>query len=86
MLAVLSINLGEMDLPQIAIMNATSSSMDADWTTQQERAKAIQGKGKLGRQLDAQKAQTQYGTLAAASQESRAARDADAVTEARNYN
>ncbi|GAB7348567.1 hypothetical protein MBLNU459_g6957t1 [Dothideomycetes sp. NU459] len=52
----------------------------------EERAKANQGKGKLGRQLDAQKSQTQYGTLAQASQENRAARDADAVTEARNYN
>ncbi|KAL1306899.1 hypothetical protein AAFC00_005543 [Neodothiora populina] len=51
----------------------------------EERAKAGQGKGKLGRQLDAQKAQTHTGTLAAASAENRAARDADAANEARAW-
>ncbi|KAF1356823.1 hypothetical protein BDV97DRAFT_342751 [Delphinella strobiligena] len=54
----------------------------------EERAKAGQGttKGKLARQLDAQKAQTQYGTLAATSAENRAVRDAGAQAEARAWN
>lgn len=55
-------------------------------TVNQERAKASQGKGKLGRQLDAQKSQTQAGALAQTSRDNRAARDADAAADARNYN
>lgn len=57
-----------------------------DCARQQERAKAGQGKGKLGRQLDAQRAQTHTDTLAAVSAENRAARDADAAAEARTWN
>lgn len=55
----------------------------------QERAKAAQGqggKGKLARQLDAQKTQTHNTTLAATSAENRAARDADAGAQARAWN
>lgn len=54
----------------------------------QERAKAAQGqsKGKLGRQLDQQKGQSQTGILAQNARENVAAREADAATEARNYN
>ncbi|KAF2172988.1 hypothetical protein M409DRAFT_16938 [Zasmidium cellare ATCC 36951] len=51
-----------------------------------ERLKASQGKGKLGKQLDAQKGQTQAGTLAQNARDNVAARDADAAAEARNWN
>lgn len=52
----------------------------------QERLKAAQGKGKLGKQLDAQKSQTQKDTLASTARENVAAREADAVAQARAYN
>ncbi|CAK3885654.1 Hypothetical predicted protein [Lecanosticta acicola] len=52
----------------------------------EERQKATQGKGKLGKQLDAQKAQTHTGTLQQIAQDNVAARDADAAAQARNYN
>ncbi|KAF7193020.1 hypothetical protein HII31_05665 [Pseudocercospora fuligena] len=52
----------------------------------EERLKASQGKGKLGKQLDAQKAQTQTNTLAQTARDNVAARDADAAVQARNYN
>ncbi|RMY44702.1 hypothetical protein D0863_16174 [Hortaea werneckii] len=54
----------------------------------EERAKASQSqnKGKLGRQLDQQKGQSQTGLLAQNARDNVAARDADAATEARNYN
>ncbi|SMY19430.1 unnamed protein product [Zymoseptoria tritici ST99CH_1A5] len=52
----------------------------------EERLKASQGKGKLGKQLDAQKSQTQSGTLSQTARENLAARDADAAAQARNYN
>ncbi|KAK5120932.1 hypothetical protein LTR85_005716 [Meristemomyces frigidus] len=51
----------------------------------EERAKASQGKGKLGRQLDAQKAQTQTGTLAQNARDNVATRDADAAAQTRNW-
>ncbi|KAF2214684.1 hypothetical protein CERZMDRAFT_82623 [Cercospora zeae-maydis SCOH1-5] len=52
----------------------------------EERAKAAQGKGKLGKQLDAQKSQTQKDTLAQTARDNVAARDADAAAQARAYN
>ncbi|KAI7565076.1 hypothetical protein KC319_g6306 [Hortaea werneckii] len=54
----------------------------------QERAKASQSqsKGKLGRQLDQQRGQSQTGLLAQNARDNVAARDADAAAEARNYN
>lgn len=52
----------------------------------QERAKAAQGKGKLGRQLDAQKGQSHNEALAQTARDNVAARDADAAAQARNYN
>ncbi|KAK4506943.1 hypothetical protein PRZ48_000676 [Zasmidium cellare] len=52
----------------------------------EERLKASQGKGKLGKQLDAQRGQTQTGTLAQNARDNVAARDADAAAEARNWN
>ena len=52
----------------------------------QERAKASQGgKGKLGKQLDAQKSQTQSDTLAQSARDNVAQRDADASAQARNW-
>ncbi|KAI6800468.1 hypothetical protein KC367_g516 [Hortaea werneckii] len=54
----------------------------------EERAKASQNqnKGKLGRQLDQQRGQSQTGILAQNARDNVAARDADAAAEARNYN
>lgn len=54
----------------------------------QERAKASQGgaKGKLGKQLDAQRSQTQSDTLKQNARDNVAARDADAGAQARQYN
>jgi len=53
----------------------------------QERAKASsQGRGKLGKQLDAERGRSQADTLAQNARDNVAARDADAATEARNYN
>ncbi|USW48072.1 hypothetical protein Slin15195_G013910 [Septoria linicola] len=52
----------------------------------EERAKAAQGKGKLGKQLDAQKSQTQKDTLAQTARDNVAARDADAAAQTRAYN
>ncbi|KXS98109.1 hypothetical protein AC579_9002 [Pseudocercospora musae] len=52
----------------------------------EERLKASQAKGKLGKQLDAQKAQTQANTLAQTARDNVAARDADAAAQARTYN
>ena len=51
----------------------------------QERAKRNQGEGKLGKQLEAQKRQTVNATLEQVSKENRAARDADAAAEARQW-
>ncbi|KAF1821076.1 uncharacterized protein K489DRAFT_264636 [Dissoconium aciculare CBS 342.82] len=50
-----------------------------------ERRKAAQGKGNLGKQLDAQKAQTQSATLAQSARENVAARDADAANKSLNW-
>ena len=60
----------------------------ADCASTQERAKAAQGgaKGKLGKQLDAQRSQTQAGTLAANARDNVAAREADAAAQTRSYN
>ena len=52
----------------------------------QERAKASQGKGKLGKQLDAQRSQTQSDTLKQNARDNIAARDADAGAQTRQYN
>ena len=53
---------------------------------EQERVKASQGQGKLGKQLDAQKAQTQNQSLVQSARDNAAAREADAAAQARNYN
>ncbi|KAK5168253.1 uncharacterized protein LTR77_006822 [Saxophila tyrrhenica] len=63
----------------------SSSPKAAAARAAEERAKASQGKGKLGRQLDAQKSQTQSDTLAQSARENVAARDADASAQARNW-
>ena len=54
----------------------------------QERAKASQGgaKGKLGKQLDAQRSQTQSNTLKQTARDNIAARDADSGAQARQWN
>ncbi|KAK5160158.1 hypothetical protein LTS14_002265 [Recurvomyces mirabilis] len=52
-----------------------------------ERAKAnTQGRGKLGKQLDAQRSQSQANALAQTARDNVASRDADAAAQARNYN
>ncbi|TKA67547.1 hypothetical protein B0A55_08642 [Friedmanniomyces simplex] len=52
-----------------------------------ERAKAgAQGKGKLGKQLDARRGQSQANALAQTARDNVAARDADAAAQARSYN
>ncbi|KAF2154593.1 hypothetical protein K461DRAFT_275720 [Myriangium duriaei CBS 260.36] len=51
----------------------------------EERMKASQKGGKLGKQLNAQKSKTQAQTLAQASKDNTAARDADAINETRIY-
>ncbi|OCK76276.1 hypothetical protein K432DRAFT_446140 [Lepidopterella palustris CBS 459.81] len=50
------------------------------------RATKTSGTGQIGKKLDEQKRQTRKSTLEQASWENRAARDADAVAETRNYN
>jgi hypothetical protein len=52
----------------------------------QERAKASQGKGKLGKQLDAQRSQTQSDTLKQNARDNIAVRNADDGAQARQYN
>jgi hypothetical protein len=53
----------------------------------QERAKASQGgKGKLGKQLDAQRSQTQSDTLKQTARDNVAVRDADSGAQARQWN
>ncbi|KAK4634030.1 hypothetical protein CLAFUW4_00565 [Fulvia fulva] len=52
----------------------------------EERVQASRGKGKLGKQLDAQRSQTQATTLAATARDNVAAREADALAQTRNYN
>jgi hypothetical protein len=52
----------------------------------QERAKASQGKGKLGKQLDAQRSQTQSDTLKQNARDNIAARVADSGAQVRQYN
>lgn len=58
----------------------------ANICVQERAAKANKTGGKLSSQLAAQKKQTQNQTLNAGSEQTRLARDADAATEARNYN
>ncbi|KAK3053364.1 hypothetical protein LTR09_005533 [Extremus antarcticus] len=70
--------------PQVP--DESSSPKAAAARAAEERAKASQGKGKLGRQLDAQKSQTQSDTLAQTARENLGARDADASAQARNWN
>lgn len=55
-------------------------------TAQQNRNQPKPAKGKLGKQLDAQRAQTQNETRSEASREALLARNADANAEARRYN
>ncbi|KAF2264468.1 hypothetical protein CC78DRAFT_580249 [Lojkania enalia] len=50
------------------------------------RAQKTAGTGDLGKKLEAQKKQTRNQTLQEAARESRQQREADAATEARNYN
>ncbi|KAI9686017.1 MAG: hypothetical protein M1822_004000 [Bathelium mastoideum] len=50
-----------------------------------ERASKAQGKGALGKKLDAQRQQTRTNTLEQASRENRLARDADAAAQTRNW-
>ncbi|KAG9513119.1 hypothetical protein KCV07_g9036, partial [Aureobasidium melanogenum] len=52
----------------------------------EERNKPKPAKGKLGKQLEAQKAQTQNATMNEASREALLARNADANAETRAYN
>ena len=52
----------------------------------QERAKAQQPKGKLGRDLAKERAQTRVGTLENISQDERKRREADKTSQAINYN
>ncbi|TKX20006.1 hypothetical protein C1H76_7890 [Elsinoe australis] len=52
----------------------------------EERKLSAQGKGKLGKQLDAQKKMTNNETLAQVSKENRAARDMDNNHESRAHN
>ena len=55
--------------------------------TKQERAvRTNQPKGKLGRDLAKEKAQTINGSLEGASRDERRRREVDESTEARNYN
>ncbi|GAB7325034.1 hypothetical protein MBLNU13_g09135t1 [Cladosporium sp. NU13] len=63
-----------------------SSPRDAAAKAAEERAKASQGKGKLGKQLDAQRSQTQSDTLKQNARDIVAARDADAGAQVRQYN
>ncbi|KAM0702955.1 hypothetical protein Q7P35_010387 [Cladosporium inversicolor] len=63
-----------------------SSPRDAAAKAAEERAKASQGKGKLGKQLDAQRSQTQSTTLKQSARDNIAARDADSGAQARQYN
>ncbi|PNS16202.1 hypothetical protein CAC42_1965 [Sphaceloma murrayae] len=58
----------------------------AAYRAAEARKLSAQGKGKLGKQLDAQKKMTQADTLAQASLENRAARDMDAGHESRAHN
>ncbi|KAI9656786.1 MAG: hypothetical protein M1821_003425 [Bathelium mastoideum] len=51
----------------------------------EERASKAQGKGALGKKLDAQRQQTRTNTLEQASRENRLARDADAAAQTRNW-
>ena len=51
-----------------------------------ERAKAHQPKGKLGRDLAKERAQTRTGTLENVSQDERRKREADQTSQAINYN
>ncbi|KAK4968740.1 hypothetical protein LTR66_010352 [Elasticomyces elasticus] len=69
-----------------AIAPASNDPKAAAARAAEERAMAAQGKGKLGKQLDARKAMTNSAALAQVSRETRAARDADAAAEARNWN
>ena len=55
-------------------------------TERQERAKANQPKGKLGRDLAKERAQTRTGTLENVSQDERRRREADQTSQAINYN
>ncbi|KAL1585260.1 hypothetical protein WHR41_05871 [Cladosporium halotolerans] len=66
-----------------------SSPREAAAKAAEERAKASQGgaaKGKLGKQLDAQRSQTQSDTLKQNARDNVAARDADAGAQARQWN
>nr|POE49359.1 hypothetical protein CFP56_32509 [Quercus suber] len=52
----------------------------------EDRARATQGKGKLGKQLAAQRSQTQATVLAQTAKDNVAAREADSVAQTRSYN
>lgn len=80
-----------IQLPEPVTADYSDSSLhlrlpEANKLYSQERVKASQGKGKLGKQLDAQKSQSQTGTLAQTARDNVAARDADAAAQARNWN
>jgi len=64
-----------------------SSPREAAAKAAEERAKASQGgKGKLGKQLDAQRSQTQSDTLKQTARDNVAVRDADSGAQARQWN
>ncbi|EME49812.1 hypothetical protein DOTSEDRAFT_68564 [Dothistroma septosporum NZE10] len=70
--------------------NSTPNGSEAPGTAAaraaEERVKASQAKGKLGKQLDARRSQTQATTLAATARDNVAAREADALAQTRHYN
>jgi len=66
--------------------NNAITEPEADWVLQARAQKASAAAGELAKKLEAQKKQTRAQTLEQASYENRAARDADAALEARNYN
>ncbi|KAK5116025.1 hypothetical protein LTR62_000481 [Meristemomyces frigidus] len=65
---------------------ASDAGAAAARAAEERRKASTQGKGKLGRQLDAERGQNQNSTLAQTARENVAARDADAATQVRNYN
>ncbi|CAF9922864.1 hypothetical protein IMSHALPRED_005774 [Imshaugia aleurites] len=65
---------------------ATNDARSAAARAAEERAKANQPKGKLGRDLAKERAQTRTGTLENISQDERKRREADKTSQTINYN
>lgn len=64
----------------------SSDARSAAARAAEERAKATQPKGKLGRDLAKERAQTRTGTLENISQDERRRRETDQTSQAINYN